>query len=304
MPADKIRPEFLKEGDEIAIVSPSYSIDDQKLDAAVGILNGWGLRVRVGRNALKRNGPFAGTDEERLSDLQDAVDDNNVKAILCSRGGYGASRIVDRVDFSAMKKSPKWVAGFSDITVLHMWLGNVLNMESIHSEMPLHFGNSEMTPESFTSLRDALFGKLGRTGWEGRIYRPRPVRGEVCGGNLSLIYALAGTPASPVTGGRILIIEETGESYYHIDRMLVSLRLAGKLDDLAALIVAGMDDIADSRTPWGRNIEETVLEVVKDMDYPVIFGFPAGHIRDNRAFYIGRKARVESVGEKLTLIYE
>jgi len=304
MPADRIQPRFLKEDDEIAIVSPSYAIEPQKLDDAVSILNGWGLKVRVGRNALKKSGPFAGSDEERLNDLQQAVDDPSIKAILCSRGGYGASRIVDRLDFSPMLESPKWVAGFSDITVLHLWLNYIVGMESIHSDMPLHFGDSSNTPGTFSSLKDALFGKLKRTEWQGSTYRQGPVRGVVTGGNLSLIYGLTGTPADPDTSGKILIIEETGESYYHIDRMLVSLRLAGKLDSLAALIVAGMDDITDSRTPWGRNIEETVLDVVSDMQYPVMFGFPAGHISDNRAFYLGRMARIEDEGGVLSLIYE
>lgn len=303
MPGAKIQPDFLKEGDEVVIISPSYSIDPQKLDSAIKTIAGWGLKVRTGKNALKKNGPFAGSDEDRLSDMQDVVDDPEVKAVLCSRGGYGASRIIDRVDFSRIRENPKWFAGFSDITVLHLWLNEIIGMGSIHSDMPLHFGSNDKSSGTFTTLKDALFGDLKRTDWEGMVYRPGPVNGEVTGGNLSLLYGMTGTPADPDTKGKILIIEETGEYYYHIDRMLVSLRLAGKLDNLAALVVAGMDDISDSRTPWGKNIEETVLDVVRDRHYPVIFGFPAGHVNDNRAFYIGKEARIEINGGDLSLIY-
>lgn len=304
IPGSKIQPDFLSEGDEIAIVSPSYSIDAQKLDDAIRIIAGWDLKIRVGRNALKKYGPFAGSDEERLSDLQEAVDDPAIKAVLCSRGGYGASRIIDRVDFSRLRERPRWFAGFSDITVIHLWLNEVIGMGSIHSDMPLHFGDGEKTEATFTTLREALFGDLKRIDWDGRVFRPGPVRGEVTGGNLSLLYGLTGTPADPDTDGKILIIEETGEAYYHIDRMLVSLRLAGKLDSLAALVVAGMDDISDSRTPWGKDIEETVIDVVRDRHYPVLFGFPAGHVNDNRSFYIGRNAEVGTNNGRFSLVYE
>jgi len=303
MSGNKIQPAYLVEGDEVAIISPSYSIEPQKIDAAVKKLSGWGLKPTVGRNALNKSGPFAGTDEERLSDLQHAVDDPSIKAVICSRGGYGASRIVDRVDFSSLKDHPKWFAGFSDITVFHLWLNEVIGMESIHSEMPLHFGSKEKNTASLSTLRDALFGTLKEIVWDGRIYRPGGVEGEVAGGNLSILYGLTGTPAEPDTKGKILVIEETGEHFYHVDRMLVSLRLAGKLDGLAALVVGGMDDISDSASPWGKNIEETVIDVVKDKDYPVLFGFPAGHISDNRAFYMGRKAKTDITSGRLSLVY-
>jgi muramoyltetrapeptide carboxypeptidase len=303
MSVNKIQPAYLKEGDVVAIISPSYSIEAQNIDDAVKKLSSWGLKVITGRNALNKSGPFAGTDEQRLSDLQQAVDDPSIKAVLCSRGGYGASRIIDRVDFSSLKEHPRWFAGFSDITVFHLWLNKVIGMESIHSDMPLHFGTMEGEGAALSTLRDALFGNLKEVVWDGQIHRPAKVEGEVTGGNLSILYGLTGTPAEPDTEGKILVIEETGEYYYHIDRMLVSLRLAGKLDRLAALVVGGMADISDSASPWGKNIEDTVIDVVKDKDYPVLFGFPAGHIIDNRAFYMGRKAKAGIKDGRLSLVY-
>ncbi len=288
----KIQPDFLDTGDVVAIVSPSYRIESQTLEHAVVFLEKWGLKVQVGKNASKQYGPFAGSDTERLADLQEAVSDRSVKAVICSRGGYGASRIINHVDFSPLTNYPKWFAGFSDITVLHMWLNEVCGLMSVHSEMPLNFSNAQKSRECFSSLKGVLFGEPVSYEWDGLVMSPAEAEGEITGGNLSLIFGLTGTPAEPSTRGKILFIEETGEYFYHIDRMLTSLKLAGKLRNLAALLVGGMDDISDSRTPWGKTIEETVYDAVREYDYPVYFNFPAGHINDNRAFYIGRKARL------------
>jgi muramoyltetrapeptide carboxypeptidase len=303
MKNSKIRPGYLRKGDEVGIISPSFCIDEEKLVSAAEFLSRWGLKVRIGRNAAKRFGPFAGTDEERLADFQEMTNDPAIRAILCSRGGYGLSRIVDRVDFSPLKRKPKWYAGFSDITVLHMWLSEVESIESIHSDMPLHYYDPEKTEETFSTLKKALFGDHPEIEWEGPVVRQADVAGEVTGGNLSIIYSLIGTPAEPDTKGKILFIEEVGEYYYHLDRMLTSLRLAGKLDDLAALVIGGMNKIEDTRIPWGKTVEETVAEVVARYDYPVFFNFPAGHIADNRAFYIGRRATISLDGTKAILSY-
>jgi len=303
MSARKIQPEYLKPGDEVGIVSPSFCIDENLLIEAVTLIEKWGLRVRVGKNALKQNGPFAGSDRERLSDLQEMTDDIDIKAVISSRGGYGVSKIISRIDFSALKKNPKWFAGFSDITVLHMWLNEVCRVMSIHGEMPLNFNNPERTSETFISLKQALFGNLDSTEWEGTFIRAGGVKGEVTGGNLSLIYSLSGTMAEPSTEGKILFIEEVGEYYYHIDRMLTSLKMAGKLDGLSALLVGGMNKIEEARIPWGRSIEETIYDIVSEYAYPVYFNFPAGHVPDNRAFYIGRQARIDIKDKKAVLKY-
>lgn len=303
MSSAKITPRFLREGDEVVIISPSFCIDADKVEAAVAVLESWGLKVRVGQNALKRNGPFAGSDEERFHDLQEATDDKNIKAVFCARGGYGLSRIIDRLDFSALKKNPKWYAGFSDITVLHLWLNEVARIASLHGEMPLNFVNPEKSESTMLTLKQALFGNLERIQWNANVVRPKEVEAEVTGGNLTLLYSLRGTPADPSTNGKILFIEEVGEYYYHIDRMLSSLKLAGKLDGLAALVIGGMNKLEDIRIPWGKTIEETITDIVKDYNYPVYFGFPAGHVPDNRAFYIGRKSRLSVKGNLAELVF-
>ena len=287
----------------MAIISPSFCIDENLLIDAVALLEKWGLRVRIGKNALKQNGPFAGSDRERLSDLQEMTNDNDIKAVISSRGGYGVSKIISRIDFSALKENPKWFAGFSDITVLHMWLNEVCGVMSIHGEMPLNFNNPERTGETFISLKQALFGNLDSTEWEGTFIRAGDVKGEVTGGNLSLIYSLSGTMAEPSTEGKILFIEEVGEYYYHIDRMLTSLKMAGRLDGLSALLVGGMNKIEEAKIPWGRSIEETIYDIVSEYAYPVYFNFPAGHVSDNRAFYIGRQARIDVKDKKAVLKY-
>lgn len=303
MLTNKIRPDYLKAGDVVAIISPSFCIDEDKLAEGVIFLEKWGLRVRVGKNASNKKGPFAGTDEERLSDLQEMTNDPSVKAIICSRGGYGISKIINRVDFSALEKNPKWYVGFSDATVLHMWLNEVCGIMSVHGDMPLNFNNHEKTKSTFISLKKALFGDLQMIEWKGKFLRPGNASGQITGGNLSLIYSLTGTAAELNTRGKILFIEEVGESYYHIDRMMTSLRLAGKLDGLSALVVGGMNKIEEAKVPWGQSIEDTIYEIVKEYTYPVYFNFPAGHVSDNRAFYLGRQSEIDVTGKKALLVF-
>lgn len=303
MSANKIQPEYLKPGDEVAIISPSFFIDERKINEAVTFLERWGLKVRVGKNAHKQDGPFAGCDEDRLSDLQEMTDNNSIKAVFCSRGGYGLLKIISKVDFSALEKSPKWYVGFSDITVLHLWLSEVCGIMSVHGDMPLNFNNSEKTLSTFRSLQQVLFGDFQSCEWEGSFLKARNVSGEMTGGNLSLIYSLIGTPAEPATKGKILFIEEVGEYYYHIDRMLMSLKLAGKLEGLSALVIGGMNKMEEAKTPWGKSIEETISGIVMEYDYPLFFDFPAGHIDDNQAFYIGKRAKIDVNGRSARLSF-
>lgn len=303
MPSVKIQPPFLKSGDEVAIVSPSFAIDESKIEGAVKLIESWGLKVHIGKNTLKSYGPFAGTDKERLSDFQEMTGNKRIKAIFCSRGGYGMMKIIDRIDFSSLKRFPKWYIGFSDITALHIWLNEKCNIVSIHGEMPVNYSNPGKSAATLTSLREALFGSYEDVKWQGECIRPGTVSGEITGGNLSLICSLTGTPAEPKTRGKILFIEEVGDYLYRLDRMLVSLKLAGKLKGLAALVAGGFRDMEDTKRPWGKSSEDLIRDIVAGYSYPVFFNFPAGHIDDNRSFYIGKRASIDIKGKKAVLSY-
>jgi muramoyltetrapeptide carboxypeptidase len=296
-------PPYLKAGDTVAIVSPSFAVDEAVIKNGVEVLEGWGLKVRVGKNVLKAHGPFAGTDEERLSDLQEFTSDPSVSAVFCSRGGYGIMRIIEKIDFSSLHKHPKWYVGFSDITALHIWLCEKINTASIHGEMLLNFRNAAKTPTTLASLRNALFGTWEPLVWKASPLRPAKASGEIIGGNLSIILGMCSSPASLKTKGKILFIEEVGEQLYHLDRMMVSLRMGGHLDGLAAIIAGGFSKMEDTKKPWGISPEAIITDASGRYGYPVFFNFPAGHISDNRAFYIGRRADISTDGETATLVY-
>ncbi len=298
-----IIPPYLKEGDHVEIVSPSGVIDRDIVLKAAKKLEASGLVVTIGKNAFKNNGCFAGTDLERLSDLQEATSDPDIKAVFCSRGGYGVSRIIDRVDFSPLKENPKWYIGFSDITVLHLWLSKMCGMVSLHGEMPLNYFNPKKSVNCYDTMINALFGKPEAITWKCNREANIDVTGPVTGGNLSLIYSLIGTPAEPDTDGSILFIEDVGEFYYHLDRMLTSMRLSGCLSNLRALVVGGMERITEGSMPYSSSIEEIILDIVGQYNYPVLFNFPAGHISDNRAIYIGREARLLQERKEASLMY-
>jgi muramoyltetrapeptide carboxypeptidase len=296
-------PPYLKEGDRIAIVTPASHIDGNLVLHAEKLLKASGFDVVLGEHVFSTDGPFAGSDDERLHDLQKVTDDPSVKAVLCSRGGYGMSRIIDRMDYSALKKHPKWYVGYSDITSLHLWLNTVCGIASLHAEMPINYSNPKCSPLCYETMLKALKGEQEPVVWKSSREASFAVDGTVLGGNISLIYSLNGTPAQPETEGAILFIEEIGEQFYHLDRMLISMRMTGMLDNLSALIVGGMEKITEGEHVFNQSVEEVVMNVVARYGYPVLFNFPAGHIPDNRALYLGRKARLTQNGSEATLSY-
>lgn len=293
-------PPFLKPGDLVAILSPSGTVDSQFIDSAALQLSSWGLTVRVMPHAKSSFGSFAGTPEDRLSDLQAAISDPQVKAILCSRGGYGAIQIVDQLDISSFEVSPKWIIGFSDITVLHS-LCTAVGVASVHGVMAKHIATLPSSVPAVKCLRDLLFGKLPSYSFSSddcrvptlqgdlvNLNRPGSVKGRLVGGNLSLVYALRATPFDIDAYSRenILFIEDVSERPYQVDRMINNLRLSGVLENIKGLIVGQFSDYEEDGRMM-RTVHQIIRDAVEEYDYPVLFNFPAGHVEDNRPLLMG-----------------
>ena len=283
-----IIPKKLKIGDKIGIVSTARKISLEELSPAIKSLESWGLKVVFGSNLFEEYNQFSGTIEQRTADLQSMIDNDAIKAILCARGGYGTVQIIDKIDFSSLKKNPKWIIGYSDVTVLHSHLNN-LGSASLHATMPINFQNN--STESLQSLKNSLLGKSNRIECKSHVFNCLgQVDAEIVGGNLSILYSLLGSISDIDTEGKILFIEDLDEYLYHIDRMMMNLKRNGKLAKLNGLIVGGMNDMTDNEIPFGKLVEEIILENTKQYDYPICFGFPAGHINDNRCIKLGVKS--------------
>lgn len=292
-----ITPTYLKRGDKIGIVATARKISKEELQPAIDILYSWGLEVVLSKNLFNTDNQYSGTDDERADDLQMMLDDSSVKAIISARGGYGTIRIIDKLDFTSFQKSPKWIIGYSDITVLHSHIHN-FGIETIHATMPINFTKNE---EATESLRKVLFGEIINYKIESHpLNRKGIAEGEIVGGNLSLLYALSGSDSDIDTKGKILFIEDLDEYLYHIDRMMMQLKRAGKLDNLAGLIVGGMTEMKDNLIPFGKTAEQIIIDVIKEYNYPVCFNFPAGHIDRNLAIIMGRNVKL-TVNGKNTL---
>jgi muramoyltetrapeptide carboxypeptidase len=277
---------------KIHIVSPAKTIEKECVDFAVDFLSGNGFEVSLGKHVLGKNNYFAGTDSERLSDFQAALDDDTIDFILCARGGYGSVRIIDDLDFSKFLKKPKLVIGFSDITVFHNHIHNRFQQPTIHATVPLNFKSN--TKEALNSLLNVLHGKPNR--YEipaSKFNRDGNIEAIIVGGNLAILHTLIGTPSDISTAGKILFIEDLFEPVYSIDRMMMALKRSGKLQNLAGLIVGGMTGIKDTEIPYGKGVEEVIMDIVSGYNYPVCFDFPAGHIDDNRAIILGEKAKLQ-----------
>ncbi|MEI6766499.1 MAG: LD-carboxypeptidase [Bacteroidota bacterium] len=298
-----ITPQALKAGDTIGIVSTARKITEKELEPAVGLFESWGLKVIFGKNIFHADNQYSGTDAERAADLQQMLDDDSVKAIICARGGYGTVRIIDRIDCTHFMTHPKWIVGYSDVTVLHSHIHTNCGIETIHAMMPVSMNQPGHDKESEESLRKVLFGeKIIYNLPSHPLNRSGKAKGVMVGGNLSLLHTLAGTASDINTDGRILFIEDLDEYLYHIDRMILSLKRCGKLKDLAALIVGGMTEMNDNETPFGKDAYTIIAEAVAEFHYPVIFGFPAGHIGRNLALVMGRKLSLKA-GETVEVAF-
>ena len=301
-----IKPEYLTKGDTIAIVAPSGVLKnyDNYINKAKELLKSWGLNVIVGKNVFNDDGHFAGTDNERTLDFQNALDDKSIKGIWCARGGYGAVRVIDNLNFEKYKLEPKWIIGYSDITAIHNEL-HILNSESIHAIMCKSLNELDIdNSESVSLLKKTLFGEKISYKIKTNSYNIEgSTSGKLVGGNLTLLHCMLGSKSSINTEGKILFIEDLGEYLYHIDRMLYSLKRAGYFDNLNGLIVGDFTDLRKNTTPFGRNLKELILEIVSDYNIPVLFDFPAGHGKENFPLILGREIEFIVEEEDSSIIF-
>ncbi len=287
-------PPYLKKGDTIGIVAPAGFMALDKMQTCIATLEDWGYNVQLGATTQSNSeNYFSGTDKERLADFQQMLNDPSVNAILCARGGYGVSRIIDQLDFHAFKDAPKWVIGYSDITVFHSHVYTNYKIASLHSSMAAAFNDGEFNNQYIQSLKNAIEGE--RAVYESAPQEfniPGEAKGELVGGNLALLAHLISTPSDIKTKGRILFLEDIGEYLYNIDRMLLHLKRSGKLDKLAGLIIGGFTDCKDTERPFGKHVYELIHEHIKEYEYPVCFGFPVSHEKENYALKVGVKYRL------------
>ena len=299
-----ITPPYLKENDKVAIIATARKISPVELIPAISIFESWGLHVITGKNIYKQYNQFAGNDEERAADLQEALDDPSIKAVFFARGGYGNVRIIDRIDFSGFVKSPKWLAGFSDVTVIHSHIHQCFGIETLHCTMPYSIFNFPADKTSCESMRNALFGEDMLYAFSPDVLsRKGRAEGILTGGNLSILFSLTGSSSGIETSDKILFIEDIDEYLYHIDRMMINLKRSGKLSCLAGLIVGNMTDIKDNEIKFGNDAFGIIADAVKEYDYPVWFGFPAGHTIINHALILGRNVTMDINGKATLRFY-
>lgn len=293
------QPSYLKKGDKIAIVCPAKKLPGS-IAPAIAVFESWGLEVISGKTVTAEHHQFAGDDALRTSDLQGFLDDPEIKAIIAGRGGYGTIRIIDELDFTKFKANPKWIVGFSDITVLLSHLFADLNTQSIHGQMPYTF--EDASPESLESLHNALFGEAISYSYKSSFSnKTGTAEGVLIGGNLSLLVTVQGSVSEMDYTDKILFIEDVGEHEYSIDRMMRILKRNGKLAKLKGLIVGAFNEIIPESIPFGASPEQVIRDIVKEYDYPVCFNFPTGHIDDNRAMVLGKSVELDVERQQVML---
>ena len=297
-----IMPQYLKKGDTVAIVATARKIDKSTLLPGIKLLESWGLKVILGKTIGMEQNQLAGADWQRATDFQEMLDNPSVKAIWAAKGGYGTVKIVDRIDFSNFKKNPKWIVGFSDVTVLHSHI-NKLGFQTLHAMMAI--STLSATAAAKESLRKALFGeKLEYSIPHHAFNKLGQAKGELIGGNLSVLYSIQGSVSEVDFKNKILFIEDLDEYLYHIDRMMTNLKRNGSLKNLKGIIVGGMTSMNDNEIPWGKDALEIIQEIVKDLNIPIAYNFPAGHIKDNRALILGETISFEVTDKETRVIFE
>ncbi|HEY1040019.1 MAG TPA: LD-carboxypeptidase [Bacteroidia bacterium] len=294
------QPAFLKSGDKVALIASARKVTPDEIRPAKMMLKEWGLEPVLGEHIFEVENQYAGSDANRAKDLNWALNDESIKAVFFARGGYGTIRLMDKISFEGFRKNPKWITGYSDITVLHQHINQNFGVGTLHSTMLFSF---EKNKEATESLRKALFGEAIEYAFEPhRLNVNGEVNAEIIGGNLSLCYALCGSESDIDTKGKILFLEDLDEYLYHIDRMMMNLKRSRKLQHLAGLVIGGMSDMRDNTIPFGKTAEEIIYDAVKQYGYPVCFNMPAGHIDRNMALYLGKevKLKVNSTGTILS----
>lgn len=291
-----VSPPFLKKGDKVGIVAPARKIGKKELEPSFEIIRSYGFDVVYTDKLFSEDDQFAGDDQIRTEDLQHMLDDESVRAIMFARGGYGSVRIIDKLDFGKFTANPKWLIGYSDITVFHSHVIRNLGIQTLHASMPINFAKN--TNPALESLFNVLCGKLPNYEFDRHpLNKDGNAEGILTGGNLSVLYSLLGSVSFPETAGKILFLEDLDEYLYHIDRMMMGLKRAGKLTNLAGLLIGGMTEMNDNTVPFGKTAEEIIRDIVDEYNFPVYFGFPAGHIADNRALVMGGKVRIKTDNE-------
>ena len=307
MTSKLIQPPYLKAGDTVAIVAPSGILKSREgeVQQAVALLKSWGLHAVVGKHVFSKADHFAGTDDERCADLQNAMDDPKISAIWCARGGYGTVRLLDKLNYTEFKKNPKWIIGYSDITALHNQVHNE-GFQSLHALMCVSLTKDlNDIKETVATFKSAIFGKPENYTLKGSRYnKVGETSGELVGGNLTMLHTMLGSETSIDTSGKILFIEEIGEYKYHIDRMLQSLKRAGYFDNLKGLVVGDMTKMRKNTTLWGTSVEQLILDALEDYDFPIAFNMPAGHEKDNRALVLGRIVDLKVTKESASVVFK
>lgn len=293
-------PPYLQPGDTIGISATARKISEIELQEFVKLVSGWGLKTVFAAGLFENENQLAGSDDNRAKGLQDLLDNPEVNAIINARGGYGSVRVVDKINWEGFSHNPKWICGFSDVTVLHAHIQATCNTCSIHSPMAFNANQSNSSSNQFIALRDLLYGKLPEYRFAKHpLNTSQQMQGQLIGGNLSVLFSLLGSSSLPNPNGKILFLEDLDEYLYHIDRMMMALKRSGFLKNLSGILVGSFSEMKDNAIPFGKTAEEIIYDVVKEFELPVIFGFPAGHLSENYPFVLGQATNIFSEPDEM-----